>query len=291
LHWVQVSTEGASMGAQILKEMDAEAISVHRVVAEAADIAVNVQATPNTVERAPGIVAENVGLSYGTRMLFDGLTFRVAGGEWMALLGASGVGKSSLLKAIANLTPLRRGAIRTSEGKPMTGYVAYMGQQDMLFPWLCVLDNVLLGPKLRGQRGDRDRALDLLGRVGLADHARVLPAQLSGGMRQRAALARTLYEDRPILLMDEPFSALDSVTRAKVQDLAAELLQGRTVLLITHDPLEACRLGNEVRLLSGTPAILSEPIRVPGCPPRPTDDPNVLRTQGHLLRLLVEQAP
>jgi putative hydroxymethylpyrimidine transport system ATP-binding protein len=240
---------------------------------------------------SPGIIARNLTLGYGTRSLLERVSFEIAGGEFMALLGTSGVGKSTLLKAIAGLTPIRGGSICTSEGKPITGQVAYMGQQDLLFPWLSVLENVLLGSRLRGERGNRERALHLLRHVGLLENAEALPAELSGGMRQRAALARTLYEDRPILLMDEPFSALDAITRAKVQDLASELLHDRTVLLITHDPLEACRLGHELRLLSGSPAMLSEPIRVPGLPPRAPDDPHVLRIQGQLLRMLVEQTP
>ena len=239
--------------------------------------------------RSAGVVADRISLSFGARVLFDKLSFMIPGGEFMALLGTSGVGKTTLLKAIAGLTPLGGGNIRTSDGKAIAGQVAYMGQQDLLFPWLSVLENVLLGPRLRGEVRKPERAMHLLHRVGLADSAGALPSELSGGMRQRAALARTLYEDRPILLMDEPFSALDAITRAKVQDLASELLQGRTVLLITHDPLEACRLGHELRLLSGLPATLSEAIRVPGPPPRAPDDPNVLQTQGRLLRMLVEQ--
>jgi putative hydroxymethylpyrimidine transport system ATP-binding protein len=132
--------------------------------------------------------------------------------------------------------------------------------------------------------------MDLLARVGLAERAEALPAQLSGGMRQRAAIARTLYEDRPIVLMDEPFSALDGFTRAKVQDLAAELLRGRTVLLITHDPLEACRLGDHLVVMAGHPATLGAPMSVGGPTPRAPDDEALLHTQGRLMRLLVAQA-
>ena len=105
-------------------------------------------------------------------------------------------------------------------------------------------------------------------------------------MRQRAAIARTLYEDRPIVLMDEPFSALDTITRTRVQDLAARLLFGRTVLMITHDPLEACRLGQLLVVLSGSPAILSAPVELAGEAPRPPDDAGVLRTMGQLMRAL-----
>jgi putative hydroxymethylpyrimidine transport system ATP-binding protein len=105
-------------------------------------------------------------------------------------------------------------------------------------------------------------------------------------MRQRVAIARTLYEDRPVVLMDEPFSALDAITRSKIQDLAAELLAGRTVVLITHDPLEACRIGHSLMVLAGAPARLSAPIRVAGVPPRAADNLELLQTQAALLREL-----
>ena len=208
----------------------------------------------------------------------------------MALLGPSGVGKSSLLKILAGLAPPDAGAVRASDGGPLSGRVAYMGQTDLLYPWLRVIDNVMLGSRLRRKRPEPDRAMDLLAQVGLGDRARALPMELSGGMRQRAALARTLYEDRPMVLMDEPFSALDAVTRARIQVLAAELLEGRTVLLITHDPMEACRLGHHLVVLAGDPAVLSAPIVVPGRIPRALDDPGLLRTQAQLMRQLTEGA-
>ena len=205
----------------------------------------------------------------------------------MALLGTSGVGKSSLLKILAGLATASQGTVRASDGGPLAGRIAYMGQTDLLYPWLRVIDNVTLGSRLRREKPDTDRAMQLLERVGLADRARALPMELSGGMRQRTALARTLYESRPMVLMDEPFSALDAVTRARIQELAAELLQGRTVLLITHDPMEACRLGHRLVVLAGHPAVLGAPISVPGRVPRALDDPELLRTQGHLMRALV----
>jgi putative hydroxymethylpyrimidine transport system ATP-binding protein len=239
---------------------------------------------PTPVDRglprsSPGIVVRNITLGFGARMLFSDLSFDLPGGRFTVLLGASGVGKSTLLKAIAGLRPLGQGTILTDEGDKVAGRVAYMGQQDLLLPWLSVLDNVVIGATLRGETPDIARAALLLSRVGLGNRAKALPAELSGGMRQRAALARTLYEDRPILLMDEPFSALDAITR-----------DGRTVLLITHDPLEACRLGHHLMMLSGQPATLSAPIPVPGAPPRAPDDPTVLRIQGQLLRMLLEES-
>jgi putative hydroxymethylpyrimidine transport system ATP-binding protein len=237
--------------------------------------------------RCPGISIEGLSLRFGTRTIFENLSLTIPGGRIMALLGTSGVGKSSLLKIIAGLAPAQQGAIRASDGGPLAGRIAYMGQTDLLYPWLRVIDNVMLGSRLRRERPDTARAMHLLERVGLADRALALPMELSGGMRQRTALARTLYENRPMVLMDEPFSALDAVTRARIQELAAELLQGRTVLLITHDPMEACRLGHQLLVLAGHPAILGAPITVPGDVPRALDDPGLLSTQGQLMRALV----
>lgn len=236
----------------------------------------------------PGIRIEGLSLRFESHLVFDNLTFEIAGGEFVALLGSSGVGKSSLLKIIAGLAKATTGRVVGTDGAPIPGRIAYMGQQDLLYPWLSVIDNVTLGARLRGEKADLDWAGHLLERVGLAERRKALPSALSGGMRQRVAIARTLYERRPIVLMDEPFSALDAITRARVQDLAAELLEGRTVLLITHDPMEACRLGHRLMVLAGAPATLGAPIVVAGKPPRAPDDPDLLQSQGHLLRLMVE---
>jgi len=190
----------------------------------------------------PGIVAKGLALRYANQTIFENLSCEVKGGEFLVLLGASGVGKSSLLKIFAGIAKPSAGTVTGSDGQTLTGRIAYMGQQDLLLPWLTVRENVTVGMRLRSEKADLDWADHLLAQVGLSAHAHALPSALSGGMRQRAAIARTLYERRPIVLMDEPFSALDALTRAKVQDLAAELLVNRTTLLITHDPLEACRL-------------------------------------------------
>ncbi|MCX8102740.1 MAG: ATP-binding cassette domain-containing protein, partial [Geminicoccaceae bacterium] len=122
------------------------------------------------------------------------------------------------------------------------------------------------GARLRGERADVARADALIASVGLSGRETAWPSELSGGMRQRAALARTLMEQRPVVLMDEPFSAVDAPTRHRLQDLAARLLAGRTVLLVTHDPLEAMRLAHHVVMLRGAPATAEE-IRVPAAPP------------------------
>jgi len=234
----------------------------------------------------PGLLVQGLALHYAGQEVFKELSLEVPPGQFVALLGPSGVGKTSLLRIIAGLEPPDAGTVSATDGAALAGRVAYMAQQDLLLPWANVLNNVMLGARLRGERADTDRARHLLEQVGLQGRERALPAELSGGMRQRAALARTLYEQRPVVLMDEPFSALDAITRARIQDLAAELLRGCTVLLITHDPMEACRLGHHLLVLAGAPARLSAPIAVPGAPPRATDDAAVLRTQGQLLRQL-----
>lgn len=233
-------------------------------------------ASPSPSAAPPAVSLHAARLVYGGLVLFDGLDLELGGGCFTGLLGPSGIGKSSLLRLLAGLTPPGvSGELCGDDGLPLTGRVAYMAQQDLLLPWLSVLDNVTLGSRLRGERVDRERALALLVRVGLSEYALARPETLSGGMRQRAALARTLMEDRPVVLMDEPFSGLDALTRLRLQALAAELLAGRTVLLVTHDPLEALRLGDRVLVMNGRPATLSALPDLPGDPPRDPGDPAV----------------
>ena len=232
----------------------------------------------------PGISIRQLSLNYGQQPLFSQLDLEIAGGAFTALLGASGVGKSSLMRVIAGLTPPTAGQVSGSDGLPLTGRIAWMGQQDLLYPWLTVEQNVCLASRLKGERADRDWAQHLLMRVGLSHSANARPATLSGGMRQRAALARTLYSRQPVVLMDEPFSALDALTRAQIQTLAAEVLVGHTVLLITHDAAEACRLSHYV-LMIGSAGIETCP-PLPGQPPRAADDIQVLQSQAALLKQL-----
>ncbi|MCB5944559.1 ABC transporter ATP-binding protein [Acidocella sp. KAb 2-4] len=239
----------------------------------------------------PGIVIAGLGLRFAGESLFEDLNLTLPAGEFSVLLGPSGVGKTSLLRIIAGLEAPSAGQVCADDGAPLAGRVAYMAQQDLLLPWAEARENVMLGAALRGETRDRARAEALLHSVGLSHRLRALPATLSGGERQRVALARTLYENRPVVLMDEPFSALDAISRARIQDLAAELLGGRTVLLITHDPLEACRLGHHLWVLAGSPAALGPPLTVPGTPPRAPDDDAMLHRQGELLRRLTGLRP
>lgn len=218
--------------------------------------------------------------------LFDDVSLSLAPQEWTCLLGASGVGKSTILRLIAGLEAHVdfTGKIVASDDAPLSGRIAYMAQSDLLFPWATVLENVATGARLRGQTPDLNRARALIADVGLADHITKKPSTLSGGQRQRVAIARTLMEDRPLILLDEPFSALDAKTRAEMQELAARLLAGRTVLLVTHDPAEAARLGHRIYVLdenglSETPA--------PDTPPvRGLEDPASLACRARLYRIL-----
>jgi putative hydroxymethylpyrimidine transport system ATP-binding protein len=234
------------------------------------------------------VEVQSASLRYAGALLFRDLNFTLPGGSWTCLLGPSGVGKSSLLRLIAGLAPLDQGKVSCSDGRPLAGRLAWMGQQDDLLPWLSVRGNVTLGARLRGEPAEREKARDLLARVGLERQSDQLPATLSGGQRQRAALARTLMEERPVVLMDEPFSALDAITRARLQALAARLLGGRTVLLVTHDPLEALRLGHRIQVMTGHPARIEGVIEPEGAPPRDLHDPALLARHGELLAWLAD---
>ena len=240
-------------------------------------------------EPAPSLSVSMDRFAYGDTVLFRDFRMRLEAGRCTVLLGPSGCGKTTLLRLIAGALP--GASVRAADDAPLPGRIAFMAQQDLLLPWLTARDNVMLGYRLRGiprrQRSALARQAEtILALVGLAGQGNARPAQLSGGMRQRVALARTLMEDRPIVLMDEPFSALDAITRYRLQELAAELLAERTALLVTHDPLEALRLGHAVYVISGEPARLG-PVTVPlGAPPRDPTAARLLRLQAELIREL-----
>ncbi len=237
-----------------------------------------------------GVELSDIMLGYDGATLFAGLDFHLESGRFTCLLGPSGVGKSSLLRVIAGLLPVDQGDVRCSDGGSIQDRVAWMGQSDGLFPWLSVMENVCLGSRLRGDPPERERAERLLSDLDIAPLADRLPSTLSGGQRQRAALARTLMEDRPLILMDEPFSSLDAITRSRLQDLAAAALVGKTVLLVTHDPLEALRLGHRIHVMTGTPAIIEPALSPGGEPPRALDDRDLLDLQATLLARLTGAA-
>lgn len=244
-------------------------------------------------QAAPAIHIESARFAFAGRKLFDDLSLDLPAGRTTCLLGPSGVGKTSLLRLIAGLLPPEAPTrIAADDSRPLAGRVAWMAQTDLLMPWLDALGNILIGYRLRGDaaayEAARQRALSLLVQTGLAGRQNDLPAILSGGMRQRVALARTLVEERPVVLMDEPFGQLDAITRLSLQDLAARLLAGRTVLLVTHDPLEAARLGHRIHVMAGAPAMLGTPLEPAGELPRDATAAGTLAIQAELMRRLAD---
>jgi len=207
----------------------------------------------SSAEGSSAIVIDKANLSFAKQPIFQEFSLAIPAQETTCFLGPSGIGKSSLLRLIIASQK------NSNTAKPS---LAYMAQDDLLLPWLTVLDNVLIGFYLRqGTLFKRKKvtetqlstAKDLLNKVGLKEVWDFKPSALSGGMRQRVALARTLMEDCSIVLMDEPFARLDWVTRTQLQDLAQQLLRQRTVVLVTHDPMEALKLGNQIHILGGRP--------------------------------------
>jgi NitT/TauT family transport system ATP-binding protein len=204
----------------------------------------------------------------GVVVAVEGVSLSVADGEVVSLIGPSGCGKSTLLNMGAGLDPASSGQVWV-DGELVTRpnrHVAFMLQKDLLLPWRTIVENVELGQEIQGAPGRerRQRALDLLAKCRLSDFVDHYPHQLSGGMRQRAALARTLAVDPSVLLMDEPFSALDAQTKMVLQqDLARTLADtGKTALFITHDLVEAVALSDRVLVMSQRPGRIIEEIVV-----------------------------
>ena len=191
------------------------------------------------------ITLQDAHLHYGDTVVLHNVTITLHAGEWVCLLGKSGVGKSSLLSLLLNHHP----SVSCSDNHPLQNRLAWMAQQDSLLPWKSVFDNVALGSILRGEPIDQDHINKRLKQVGLNGYATALPQTLSGGQRQRVALARTLSEDTPVVIMDEPFSAVDAITRHQLQTMAHHLLHRKTVLMVTHDPVEAVRLADRILVL------------------------------------------
>lgn len=243
----------------------------------------------------PAITISKLCIRYKHIHLFDNLDFKLHAQKWTCLLGPSGIGKTTLLRFIAKLKYEKdaecTGNIFASDKLPLSNRIAYMAQQDLLMPWLNVLDNVLIGAHLRGEKITdklKHKATVLLEHADLKNITKLKPKQLSGGMRQRVALIRTLFEDRPIVLMDEPFSSLDAITRYKLQNLAAKLLANRTVLLVTHDPLEALRLGSYIYTMTGSPVKMKGPIEPHGQTPRDPANMSILKQHAELLQMLTK---
>jgi ABC-type nitrate/sulfonate/bicarbonate transport system ATPase subunit len=211
--------------------------------------------------------ARGVVRRFGATVALDGLDLTVAVGEVVAVIGPSGCGKSTLLELLAGLQKPDAGSVRALP-------CAFMPQRDLLLPWRDALGNAGLALECAGRsRPDARRAAaPLFERFGLAEFERALPAELSGGMRQRVAFLRTLLAGRPLLALDEPFASLDAITRAEMQEWLAGALRDepRTVVLVTHDVEEALYLSDRVVVLSPRPGrvVADLPVALPRPRPR-----------------------
>ena len=248
-----------------------------------------------TVESA--IELDGIGKHFGALEVLRDINFSVASGEIVALLGASGCGKSTLLNIISGLLGADRGTLRL-DGEPSSSYtqwsrVAYMFQEDRLLPWRSVRDNVAFGLEATSaSHAERiQRAEAALALVGLEPFSGSWPHELSGGMRSRVALARSLVVEPTLLLMDEPFSKLDPQTRSQMHDevLRLQALTGATIVFVTHDVEEAVILADRVVVLEPRPGRIREIVSVNLPRPRvPTDV--AVTEQTRQLRLKVVHA-
>jgi len=220
------------------------------------------------------------------------ISLSLAPGAFVSLVGPSGAGKTTLLNVLAGLEPVVEGKVNILGRPPMPGLsTAYMQQKDLLLPWRTLWDNVLLAPQLRSRRELKEKqevASRLLAEFGLEGFQHHFPAQLSGGMRQRAALIRTLLCERPVLLLDEPFGALDAITRRRLQSLLLSSWRdyGKTVLLVTHDVDEALFLSERVMVLSGTPGRMVDEFFVPLPHDQREGSPEILQMKMAILARL-----
>jgi NitT/TauT family transport system ATP-binding protein len=203
------------------------------------------------------------------------VSLTVQSGEFVSVVGASGCGKTTLLNVLAGLEPKQPGDVEVRGAEPSSGRsdIAYMFARPALLPWLSVLDNAALGIAIRGvaKRERRERALELLRRLKLSGFENAYPRQLSQGMRQRVALARTFAIDAPVMLMDEPFGALDAQTKLLLEQELLTLYEssaGRTVIFVTHDLAEAITLSDRVVIMSRRPGRIAHEIRIPLPRPR-----------------------
>jgi NitT/TauT family transport system ATP-binding protein len=227
---------------------------------------------------APGLAATDVSFGYGSAEILRKIDLTVAEGEFVCLLGPSGSGKTTLLRLLAGLENPTTGSI-TWQGATLPGPGVERGvvfQDYSLYPWLTLADNIAMALEksapTASRRDRRELAIEYLGMVGLQGAARKHPFELSGGMQQRGAIARALALGSPVLLMDEPFGALDPVNRIRLQDLLVEIWDQatprKTVVFVTHDVEEALLLGNRVVVLGSSPGRVIADLAVPFARPR-----------------------
>lgn len=232
--------------------------------------------TPLADTTGSGILLRAVGHSYGKLRTLDFLDLEVKAHGVIGLVGPSGCGKSTLLELVCGLREPSAGSVEVEGETAAEGRLArcaFMPQRDLLLPWYSAIDNAALALRNQGMRREAARAAAsaLFERFGLAGFERARPAELSGGMRQRVAFLRTLIAGKPVLALDEPFAALDAITRAEMQEWLAAALRSdpRTVVLVTHDVEEALYLCDRVAVLSARPAHVVAELRAPA--PRAED--------------------
>jgi len=229
-------------------------------------------------ETGAAVTVRGVGRTFDALEALRDVTLSVAAHEIVAVVGPSGCGKTTLLELVCGL---QAPDVGTVEAQP----AVLMPQRDLLLPWMTALDNAALALRIAHEKRDaaRERARPLFEGLGLAGFERARPAELSGGMRQRVAFARTLLSGRPVLCLDEPFGALDALTRRDMQEWLAQALERepRTVLLVTHDVEEALKLADRVLVLSPRPSRL-----VADLPGRPATDADLLALRQLALEAL-----
>ena len=239
----------------------------------------------------------NVTLTLGDTPILDSINLTVDEGEFVSILGPSGAGKSTIFRLLTGALPRQEGAI-TCAGKPLPRHAdsfAFMPQQDALLPWRRIIDNLTLGLEVQGvtRKTARARVTPLLAEFGLTGFADHYPAQLSGGMRQRAALLRTIVQGRAMQLLDEPFGALDALTRMQMQSWFEDRWRTArwTTLLITHDVREAVALSDRIYVLSQRPARVIADICVTKPRPRSGRPPcaQAHAIEAQLLDILLNQ--
>ncbi|MBB6453221.1 ABC-type nitrate/sulfonate/bicarbonate transport system ATPase subunit [Salirhabdus euzebyi] len=217
---------------------------------------------------------EHIEKSYGERSVLKDVSFSVQEGEFVSLLGPSGSGKSTLFRIIGGMTAPLSGAVYL-EGEDITGKrgsISYTPQSPSLMPWRTTLQNVLLGQEIVGKK-DEEKARDMLERAGLKGYEQAYPHELSGGMKQRASFIRSILSPQSLILLDEPFSALDEFTRLDMQQWLLSIWSEykRSILFVTHNIEEAIFLSDRIIVLSDRPATVVKEFNIPFDRPRRED--------------------
>ena len=243
-------------------------------------------------------VSKRFGAPGGQLSAIEDVSFDIPRGAFVSILGPSGCGKSTLFNIIAGLLTPTAGDVRLEDTSILgrAGQVGYMLQKDLLLPWRTIEDNITLGQTLRGIRkgAARSAASPLIDRCGLHGFEKKKPHQLSGGMRQRAALLRTLFTGKDVLLLDEPFGALDAITRLQLQSTLIDVWQetGKTILFVTHDVEEALFLSDEIIVLTARPGRVRARLRVTLPRPRTSEmlaSPELMGLKAQLMGLLLQE--